>query len=47
MITFPAGFDFSLLIADLMTFGIPIVGIAFSICVYRIISHVLSDGSHD
>ena len=41
MITLPIGFDFNLLISDLLTLGIPIVSIAVAIFVYSIISQAL------
>lgn len=41
MITFPEGFDFNLLIADLLTFGIPIVLVSLAIYVYLTITFAM------
>ena len=41
MITFPEGFDFHLLIADLLTLGIPIVLVSLSIFVYLTITFAM------
>ena len=41
MITFPEGFDFNLLIADLLTLGIPIVLVTVAIFVYLTITHAM------
>jgi len=46
MISLPEGFDLSLFIADIVTYvGLPIVAVAFSFCVFRLISYAMSLGS--
>jgi len=44
MITLPAGFDFNLLISDLLTLGIPIVSVAVAIFVYSVIAQAMHSG---
>ena len=42
MISLPQGFDLTLFIADIVTYiGIPIVSVAFSIYVYRLIEYIM------
>lgn len=46
MISLPEGFDLSLFIGEIVTYvGLPIVTIAFSFCVYRLISYSINLGS--
>jgi hypothetical protein len=46
MISLPEGFDLALFISDIVTYvGLPIVTIAFSFCVFRLISYTISLGS--
>jgi hypothetical protein len=46
MISLPEGFDLSLFIGDIVTYiGIPIVTIAFSFCIFRLITYSMSLGS--
>lgn len=42
MISLPQGFDLTLFIADIVTYiGIPVVSVAFSIYVYKLINHIM------
>lgn len=46
MISLPEGFDLSLFIGDIVTYiGIPIVTIAFSFCIFRLVTYSMSLGS--
>lgn len=46
MFSLPEGFDLSLFIGDIVTYvGIPIISVAFSIYVYRLVSYLMSLGS--
>jgi hypothetical protein len=45
MISLPEGFDLSIFIGDIVTYiGIPIVTIAFSFCIFRLITYSMRLG---
>ena len=46
MFTLPDGFDLSLFIGDIVTYiGIPVISIAFSIYVYKLITYIMHLGA--